>query len=753
MNEVRKSNRVFNKRPLFVLAITFALGIVLGRYVHLQSIYLVTAAVAFAAAICLRKKYALVLLCAVSTLTAAFSSASAIDIKYIDVQDDVKLSGRVYTQPYQTEWDSTVVSLDQTDIYGRACGNIKLYITDETELEIGDFVNATADVVVPKGVRNPGGFDERLYLLTQGVHYKAYTDSVDIAGKRPGLIIWASKARAHIADTVDNIFDPEAAPIAKGMLLGDKKGLNEETYSTFKDTGMAHVLAVSGLHAGILIAFVYYLLRVLKVRRTPRLIVTIAFITVYAIVTGLTPSIIRAAIMAISLLIGKHFGRQTDTLNFLSLSFILSLIINPLDLFSAGFQLSFGAVFGILTLGWQMKYWLNRRLPQKLQRGGDMLSVSAGATAGTMPILASAFNRVSTFSVITNVLIIPVATVAIVLVFIATLLGLLITEVGTLMAYVAALFIRILSIVIDGIASISFVAADVATPHWSLITTFYIILLISSKYVLVKTGIKTLASIVLSVAVIVCSVFAAPSGMYMVFLDVGQGDSAFIKTEQGGEYFIDGGSERSAKEVVDFTKRNGYKPEAVFITHTDDDHFAGIVALYDAGLIHKVYCSWQEKECVKTAMPNAEVVPLCAGDMVLLDEQTHVLVLYPYKETVTDMKNDSSLVLLVEYAGHKALFSGDICGSVETMLFSDITDVDIYKAAHHGSKYSSYRLPMSVLSPRFSVVSVGDNSFGHPHEWALNRLKDYSSDVFMTMDDYAIEFYIGKDIKVNTLKD
>lgn len=753
MNKVRNANRVFNKRPLFVLAIAFALGIVLGRYFHLQSTYLILAAVLLTVAICLRKKLGFVLLCGVSVLIAAFLTASVIDIDYIDVREDMGLSGRVYAEPYETEYGSTVVLLDHAEIEGQPCGKVKLYINDESKLDIGNAIKASADVVIPKGVRNPGGFDERMYLMTQGVHYKAYADEVKIVGTQQGLRVLAAQVRAHIAATVDNIFDTDAAPIAKAMLLGDKNGLDEETYSAFKDTGMAHVLAVSGLHAGILIAFIYYVLRMLRVGRTPRLIVAIGFITVYAFVTGLTPSIVRASIMAICLLLGKHYGRQTDTLNFLSLSFILSLIINPLDMFSAGFQLSFGAVFGMLTLGWQLKYWLDRRLPETLRRGGDMLSVSAGATAGTIPILASAFNRISIFSVITNVIIIPFASVTIILVFIATLLGLIIIPLGVFAAHVAAVFIQVLSAVVDWIANFPLVAADVATLHWSLIIAFFILLLVSSKYVLVKMKVKVWLSAVLTVVVIACAVLTVRSGMYMVFLDVGQGDSAFIKTDQGGEYFIDGGRERSSREIVDFTKRNGYTPDAAFVTHTDDDHFAGIVALYEARLLKKVYCSWQEKDFVQTSMPDAEVVPLCAGDTVLLDEHTRALVLYPYKETATIKKNDSSLVLLVEYAEHSALFAGDISGNIETMLFSGLTDIDIYKAAHHGSKYSSYRLPMSVLSPQYSVVSVGYNSFGHPHEWAMNCLEEYSDEVFTTLDDYAIEFKIGDDIRVNTMKD
>jgi competence protein ComEC len=250
--------------------------------------------------------------------------------------------------------------------------------------------------------------------------------------------------------------------------------------------------------------------------------------------------------------------------------------------------------------------------------------------------------------------------------------------------------------------------------------------------------------------VIAAVLLAQYNGMYIAFLDVGQGDTAFLKTVQGGEYFIDGGREASKNEVVGFTIRNGYNPGAAFVSHTDDDHFSGIKALYEAGLLDKVYCSWQEEGIVKAAMPEAEVVPLGAGDTVLLDEATKALVLYPYKDIQYDDKNDSSLVLLVEYKDKYILFAGDISGVTETQIFAGLKDVDIYKAAHHGSKQSSYRLPLSVLRPKYSVICVGKNKYGQPDARAAANLSDYSGKVFSTMNDMAIEFYIDDDITVKT---
>ncbi len=746
------------RRPFFIIAIFFAAGAVLGRYADFKAGYVV-AAISFAALFCIiirrgerknKKLFAVLTLGAACLFFSAFLTSAAYYKDYITAGEHMSVKGRVYAQPYSNDYGSTVLLLDDTYINGRKSGNIKLYVSGEEDYECGDVVEADAEVEIPKGVRNPGGFDEKLYLLTQGISYKAYAQTAAVTGKKGGLAVLFSDTRKYIGDTIDNIFDPDVAPVAKAMLIGDKQGMDELTYTAFKDTGMAHVLAVSGLHAAILIAFVYNLLKLLKAGRKLRLIITLAFIAAYACAAGLTPSIVRAAIMACALLIGTYFGRQNDTLNYLSLAFVVSLLLRPLDLFTVGFQLSFAAVFGLLTLSRQIKHLWNKTFLKGFRRTGDAVSASAGATAGTLPILASSFNRISTVSLLINLIIIPLASAAIVLVFIAALFGLVFGQAAAFAAFPAAAVLRIMLAIIKFAADIPFAAIDTASPQLCIVLACLLLMYISSKYVLIKAKLKAIISgsiVLLSVFIILAS---ASGGMYLVFLDTGQGDAAFLKTEQGGEYFIDGGNENGAEEVLSFTVRNGYKPDAAFLSHSDADHISGIIKLYEAGLLGKVYCSWQEKDYVKSVMPGAEVVPLCAGDRILLDEYTSALVLYPYKDTVSAEKNNASLILLFEYKGKKALFTGDISGVVETEIFAGMDRIDIYKAAHHGSKLSSYRLPLSVIRPLYSVVFAGGNSYGLPNQLAVANLEDYSKKVFITMEDMAIEFYINDKIRVNT---
>ncbi len=759
------SKRVMNRRPLLLAAVCFAFGVVLGRYLSATVIYGIAAAVFIAAAFCFhffrRKVYGngfktIWLAGAAFAMLAAFLTSNAMTVRQALVGEGLRVTGHVYSEPYLNDYGSYVYLLDGVTVEGEQSGNTKLYVPSElgVGIQCGDVVEVVAEVEYPRGVRNPGGFDDRLYLLSQGVQLKAYAQSAEVTGYRSSVAVAMVQTRQYIGAVMDRVFEADVAPVAKGLLIGDTRGIDDEAAQDFRDTGMTHVLSVSGLHATILIAAVYTFFRLIRLGRTPQLIGALLFIAGYTFIAGMPPSMIRAGIMASVVLLHRHFGRQSDTLSSLALAFIASLLINPLDLFSAGFQLSFSAVFGMLTLGWQMRRWLSKKLlPRKLIKPGDAVSASVGATAGTLPVLAAAFNRVSLFSIILNIFLIPLSSAIIVLVFICTVAGTVFVPAAFILAYMPTVLIRFMMSAIHWAASIPFMAVNVASPPWYAVLACFMLLFAASKYLLVRVRLKTVLGIGVSVLALAVMLLAHPAGMYIVFLDVGQGDAAFVRTAQGGEYFMDGGRPQSAEEVVDFAIRSGISPEAAFVSHTDDDHFAGVVALYDAGLLDKVYCSYQEEAKVRGGMPDAEVVPLSAGDAVLLDDETRAVVLYPYKDTFAESTNESSLVVRVEYKGHTALFAGDIDGQTETAVLTAAGPIDIYKAAHHGSKFSSYRLPLSALAPGYSVVSAGANSFGHPHEWALRNLEDYSGEVFVTRDDYAVEFVVNDIIKVKTFGD
>jgi len=361
--------RLLNRRPALLLAVCFGCGVVLGRFVPAVWEYATAAAALNAAAFCVRFiarrwRGGLLLAGAVSALLAACLVSNAMASPQVLTGEGLAVTGRVYTEPFENDYGSVVCLLDDARVEGSPCGNVKLYVPVELNADIvcGDTLSVVARVEQPRGVRNPGGFDERLYLKSQGVHVKAYAETVKITGYAPSFAVAMADARRYIGGVMDRVFEPDVAPIAKGLLLGDKRELDDVTYAAFKDTGMAHLLAVSGLHAGILITAVYGFFRLVRLGRGLRLIATLAFIAAYACLTGLSPSIVRASVMSAALLLHRHFGRQPDTLNGLALAFIVSLLMRPLDLFTVGFQLSFGAVFGILTVGWQLQRILLRRL-------------------------------------------------------------------------------------------------------------------------------------------------------------------------------------------------------------------------------------------------------------------------------------------------------------------------------------------------------------------------------------------------------
>ena len=204
----------------------------------------------------------IILVCAAIAFLGVFISSIMFDVDYIEPQEQMSVKGRVTALPYKSDYGDTIIVLDKASINDESCGRIKIYVESGAEgLEPGDTIEAVADIEIPSGVRNPGGYNEKLQYLSQGIYYKAYTDDIYTAGYNGGVMIVSAKIREYIGGVMDDIFEDDVQGVAKAMLLGEKYDLDEEVYSSFRDTGMAHVLAVSGLHAGILIGFFYMVLR------------------------------------------------------------------------------------------------------------------------------------------------------------------------------------------------------------------------------------------------------------------------------------------------------------------------------------------------------------------------------------------------------------------------------------------------------------------------------------------------------------
>ena len=264
----------------------------------------------------------------------------------------------------------------------------------------GQAVAFSGQVQHPEGQVNPHGFDFRQYLLGRGIPF-VISGARDLALTGPLQETPASlvlRARNHFSARMDALFGQESA-LAKALLLGVREDL-EETAFDFRQTGIAHVLAVSGLHVGILAIFLSLLLKPFHLSPLVRLVVLSIFLLLYCVLLDFRPSVVRASVLYVLYLTGRVFRRRVDPLSSLAAAFLLMLLIRPLDLIDAGFQLSFLAVFGIITLGDRLASLLNSRawftaMPRLLQKALLAYGVTLSASLMTLVPLANHFHRFS----------------------------------------------------------------------------------------------------------------------------------------------------------------------------------------------------------------------------------------------------------------------------------------------------------------------------------------------------------------------
>ncbi len=745
-----QNRSVFHRRPLFFAAVFFGAGILASYYAHIPA---PVSVVAFSAFILLSLLLKLVKIpCGFLVLLAVFFMGAFLITHATDkgdlthnVEKPVVVSGRVCELPEKTNYGYTHI-LDHARIWGKGGIPGKVRLVSEKEYPYGSVIKADTTLKIPPGAINPGGYDERFYLLARGVVYNAYAKSAQVLGRQEDIYGILLKTRTAIKDLINAIFPQDARGLALGMFLGDTSGLSGESYAAFKATGAAHILAVSGLNVGIIIFVFYSFLKLLRVGKKPRYFITLAFIAAYTLLTGLGPSIVRAAVMSAFLLTAQVSGQKTDPLIVLSAAFIFILALNPMELFMPGFLLSFGAVFGMVTAG----AWLYERTPRWPKLLRDTASANFGASLGTAPILASRFYSVSVVSFLGNFFIVPASSAATILITIAVCVGAVWPPLAVPFVFLATGFIRIVSDIVWLFNLVPFASLPVGALATAAVALAFVFMLLLSQYILIGPKLKKILAFALLAVIAVVMVFSylPYDGLYLAYLDVGQGDSAFVRTPSGTCFLVDGGDEWAAQDIASFLDYKGFTLDFVFVTHGHDDHMGGIAQLVKQGRIKKIYTTRQVYD-TQIFLHRAAVEVIEKGDTFDLGD-VHIDVLNPAAGQPPENENDGSLVLMLEYRGYRCLFTGDISQQTEKTILYDIEKTDIMKAAHHGADTSSSAELLRIARPEYTVISVGRNTYGHPGKKALSRLFAYG-EVFRTDVNHAVEFYIKDTVQAQPM--
>ena len=697
-------------------------------------------------------------------------------VKYAGKQQSV--IGMVNDSPTiesdRIRYDIKALYIIENNIYKKVSGRIFLSVPrDEKNRRVfryGDVVKFSGKLKLPQEKRNPGGMDYRASLLQKGISTTMFSREIKFIGPYSvnPFIRAAYTLRESISAFYEKNLSPDLSSLLVGIVLGLKGNISGQTLRAFSDSGTLHLLAASGMNTAIIYGVLQSIFDFFYVPRIFSFLAGSAAIIFYSFMAGPSPSVSRAAAMIVILMLGRVVGRDNDALNSLGFAAVMLLLINPLNLFSVGFQLSFAATLGIILF-----YKTFRKLffsfPHFIR---DSLAVVICAQIMVWPIAAYYFHRISLIGFISNLFIVPLAGLVLIGGVISGLAGIIFPPLGAVLVKLTGFLLAVTEQAV--VISSGFPMSTLVVPELSLLIIAMYFMLLAVVFDIIPVPFAAAprvkkASVAALAAMLLLLILYRNPGIEVTFVDVGQGDCIFIRTKNGGTVLIDGGGmpgyytgnfDVGSAIVEPFLYGRGVDHiDVVIFSHFDDDHARGLLTvLKDMKVFAVMYGKPSDSILYKNMLEIArskkiKLIQASRGDRFYMGD-TVFEVLNPSRDSAFANDNDNSIVLKMTYGGMSFLFTGDLGFEGERGLLESGLDVraQVLKAGHHGSATSTSEEFLSKVNPSFAVISAGiDNSFGHPSQKVLDLFLQNGIKIYRTDLQGAITFKIQKNnVKIFT---
>ena len=668
---------------------------------------------------------------------------------------------------------SKEISEEETGKLLRVTGKVKVYLRNPgQDLNYGDEVMIKGELRAPKGVRNPGCFDQKAFLDRRGIRSLFYGDhhaEPKVLNRHRGNLFRERMitVKRFFSRTLSDAFNKRDPGFLKALFLGERSDLSEDFKDLFIRTGTMHILAVSGFNIGFLSLTLFFFLKPFKVSRNLKLWLTLVLVWLYCFLVGWQSPVVRASVMATILISGQLLGRRPNILNSLGLAAIVILGINPKQLFDVGFQLSFVAVFAIAQVLSiflkRLELWPNERMTvqEKLGRQAEELFwISWACLLVTLPITVENFYIVTPLSLIANMIVVPLSFF---IFFTGTVFFLTFWWVPKFLFFVPILIKVMMRFFVGSL----FIIENLPGAYFivgKLYPVFLSFLVAGIIYFLWDKKIKSSRERAVIIFLFILNIFLIQNlsrefdkKFRMTALDVGQGDALYFEFPDGRNLLMDAGKggdgDRGRWVVAPFLKSKGIcMIDALILSHPQEDHIGGMAAVldefkvknvFDAGSRYgtktfKILTEKIEKE--KAAYFHAR-----RGSRIEGFRGIQIDALNPPDRDAQDPNvNNESLVLKVVYKNTSFLLTGDIEEKAMSDILSGGEDVraDVLKVPHHGSRLGvAGESFVKAVNPKISVISVGEkNRFHHPSEATLEILSSIAGNrIFRTDQDTAIE--------------
>lgn len=656
-------------------------------------------------------------------------------------------------------------------------------------VKIGNIIKVRGKLRQFEEAANKGNFDSRKYYLSLGFYGKIEAGTIEIinsdySGIRQGLY----ELRMEIIERLEKLCSDNNGifsiinnknGIIGAIILGDKTDIDSDIKELYSVLGIAHILAISGLHISFIGMAIYRLLR-RRFRFLFSAAVSIPVVLSFGIMSGFGISTIRAIIMFILKIIGEVLGRKYDAITAISLAGLVLLVQNPFVVCNSGFQMSFGAIIAIVLILPIVEEILNT--DNKIIK---VISANFTISLVMNPILAWNYYELPTFSFLLNIVVVPLMSVVIVSSIAGIFCSCIMFGFGKVVIFPGCGILELYTFLCNIINKSSVASIVVGQPKVTIIIVYYAILLvvlfglknIRTKYtraekerniIKKETGlvlekkakkerrikgqnVKLRLACIVGFLLLNCLIYYIPNpGFYITFIDVGQGDGILIHGDNGTKVMVDGGS-TSEKQVaknciVPYLKAEGIGTiDYSIITHTDKDHISGILEILENNNSNRIRIKnlvmpdinmkddTYNELIEKAKLKKINVLYIKKGDTLSLGK-TKIKCIYPETTTTASDKNDYCTVLSVKNKTSKILLTGDISKEIEEKIKDDIEEnYTVLKVAHHGSNYSSSEKFLKKVNPKYSIISVGkNNSYGHPGNETMERLRKQGGVIYRT---------------------
>lgn len=656
-------------------------------------------------------------------------------------------------------------------------------------VKIGNIIKVRGKLRQFEEAANKGNFDSKKYYLSLGFYGKIEAGTIEVinsdySGIRQGLY----ELRMEIIERLEKLCSDNNGifsivnnknGIIGAIILGDKTDLDSDIKELYSVSGIAHILAISGLHISFIGMAIYRLLR-RRFRFLFSAAVSIPVVLSFGIMSGFGISTIRAIIMFILKIIGEVLGRKYDAITAISLAGLVLLVQNPFVVCNSGFQMSFGAIIAIVLILPIVEEILNT--DNKIIK---VLSANFTISLVMNPILAWNYYELPTFSFLLNIVVVPLMSVVIVSSIVGIFCSCIMFGFGKVVIFPGCGILELYTFLCNIINKSSVASIVVGQPKVTIIIVYYAILLvvlsglknIRTKYtraekerniIKKETGlvlekkakkerrikgqnVKLRLACIAGFLLLNCLIYYIPNpGFYITFINVGQGDGILIHGDNGTKVMVDGGS-TSEKQVaknciVPYLKAEGIGTiDYSIITHTDKDHISGILEILENNNSNRIRIKnlvmpdinmkddTYNELIEKAKLKKINVLYIKKGDTLSLGK-TKIKCIYPETTTTASDKNDYCTVLSVKNKTSKILLTGDISKEIEEKIKDDIEEnYTVLKVAHHGSNYSSSEKFLKKVNPKYSIISVGkNNSYGHPGNETMERLRKQGGVIYRT---------------------